>query len=102
MSTGLTVVLEQVGAITGTSSLACLPKHSEPKNCHRYSGVETSACNLRGGLQIADDPRGLMESRVAQVYIDRLEEEEDKDKVRPVLDGLIQKYKDDVGDDFAL
>lgn len=37
-----------------------------------------------------------------QVYIDRLEEEEDKERVKPVLEGLIQKYKDEYGDDFAL
>jgi len=38
---------------------------------------------------------------LGKVYIDRLDEEE-RERVQPVLDGLIQKYKDEHGDDFKL
>ena len=47
-------------------------------------------------------PLLLCNPRPLQVYIDRLEEEEDKERVRPVLDELIAKYKAEHGDDFAL
>jgi peptide deformylase len=78
-------------------------------NVRRHKWIKVEAQNLMG-KPIKKKYEGW-EARVFQheydhlegkVYIDRLEEEEDKERVKPVLEGLIQKYKDEYGDDYAL
>lgn len=87
----------------------CLSFPGMDGNVRRHKWIKIEAQNLMG-KPIKKKYEGW-EARVFQheydhlegkVYIDRLEEEEDKERVKPVLQGLIQKYKDEYGDDFAL
>jgi len=94
---------------TDVEGEACLSFPGMDGKVRRHKWVKVEAQNAMG-KPIKKKYEGW-EARVFQheydhlegtVYIDRLIDEEDKERVQPVLDGLIEKYKAEHGDDFAL
>jgi len=94
---------------TDVETEGCLSFPGMDGKVRRHKWVKVEAVNAMG-KPIKKKYTGW-EARVFQheydhlegkVYIDRLIDDEDKERVQPVLDGLIEKYKAEYGDDYAL